>query len=155
MVYASPNHRLDRNGVPVNTRCRRQSLPVASVTVAVALVLAGCAGPQLTSPVGEWGAVDNDHGVLSIRSDGTFTITDASFNPLEDRDADNDFNATGTWRVFPDEAELTLVFLEASQGDWDVSRASFDVPFRSGTIRFHDPDDVLDIEFRLVDEASE
>ena len=152
MGHASPNHRLDRNGVPVNTRCRRQSLPVASVTVAVALVLAGCAGPQLTSPVGEWGAVDNDHGVLSIRSDGTFTITDASFNPLEDRDADNDFNAAGAWRIVRDNNDLLLDFEEASDGEWSVEPSGIVVPFRSGAIRFHAPDDVLGIEYRLVEE---
>jgi hypothetical protein len=134
---------------------RRRNWTVASITIAAILALTGCEGPQITSPVGEWAAADDDHGTLSIRSDGTFTITDASYNPLEARDADNDFNATGTWRIFPDDTELSLAFTEASQGDWDVSPAGFDVPFRSGTIRFHDPDDVLDIEFRLVDETSE
>lgn len=133
----------------------RRNRIAASITIAAVLALTGCAGLQITSPVGEWVAVDDDHGTLSIRPDGTFTITDASYNPLEDRDADNNFNATGTWRIFPDDTELSLVFTEASQGDSEVSRAGFDVPFRSGTIRFHDPDAVLDIEFQLVDETPE
>ncbi|MEV8249601.1 hypothetical protein AB0O87_01590 [Microbacterium sp. NPDC076768] len=138
----------------MNARSLRRSLPIVSITIAVVLALTGCTGPQLASPVGEWVAIEDDYGTLSIHSDGTFAITDASYNPLEQRDADDDFNATGTWRIFPDDTELSLVFVEASQGDSDVSPAGFDVPFRSGTIRFHDPDDVLDIEFRLADETS-
>ncbi|WP_146115364.1 hypothetical protein [Microbacterium sp. MYb62] len=134
---------------------RRRNWTAANITIAAILALTGCAGPQITSPVGEWVAIEDDHGTLSIRSDGTFTITDASYNPLEDRDADNDFTATGAWRIVRDDAEVLFDFEEASEGNWDVEPSGIAVPFRSGTIRFHDPDDVLDIEFRLVDETPE
>jgi hypothetical protein len=134
---------------------RRQHLTAVSITIAAVLALTGCAGPQITSPVGEWVAVNDDDGSLSIRPDGTFTMTDASFNPLQGRDADNDFNATGTWLTARDNAEIALDFEEASQGSRDVEPRIYFVPFRSGTLRFQDAEGLFDIEFRLVDETSE
>ncbi len=130
----------------------RRRLAGVSVIIAAVISLTGCVGPEVTSPVGEWVAVDDDHGTLSIRPDGTFTITGASYNPLEDRDADNDFNAAGAWRIVRDNNDLLLDFEEASDGEWSVEPSGIVVPFRSGAIRFHDPDDVLGIEYRLVEE---
>lgn len=127
----------------------------AAITIAAVLALTGCTTPQITSPIGEWVAVEDDHGVLTIRPDGTFTMTEVSFNPLQYRDADDDFNAAGTWRLIRDDTEIALDFEEASQGKWNVDPSGRAVPFSSGTIRFHDPDDVLDIKFRLVNETSE
>ena len=61
---------------------RLRNWTAVSITIAATLALTGCAGPQITSPVGEWVAIDDDNGTLAIHSDGTFTMTDASFNPL-------------------------------------------------------------------------
>lgn len=119
------------------------------------LALAGCAGPQISSPIGEWIAVDGDHGTLSINPDGSFVMTNASFNPLEHRDADDDFNASGNWSLARDDQELSIDFTTASQGDWKVEPGGFFVPFKSGFIRFSDPDQTVDIEFRLESEGSD
>jgi len=128
----------------------RRLTVIVATALAVAFGAMGCAsGPQLTSPVGEWIAIDDDHGTLVIRENGTFTVTDASYNPIQARDAANDFNASGTWALVRDDAELSLDFKEARQGDFDVQPGGFFLSFTSGTIRFHDPDEVLDIEFRL------
>ena len=120
------------------------------VVLAAVLVLTGCSSPQLSSPVGEWVTVDGDHGTLSIRADGTFSMTDSSYNPLQYREADNDFDATGTWLMTPNNPDVKLNFKMATQGTMSVSPGGFDVSFNSGVIRLHDPDDVLDIEFRLT-----
>ncbi|MEV8249600.1 hypothetical protein AB0O87_01585 [Microbacterium sp. NPDC076768] len=134
---------------------RRRYLAVASIVIAAVLALTGCTGPQLASPVGEWVAIDGDEGTLSIRPDGTFTMTDTSFNPLEGRDADSEFDATGAWLTARDDTEVALDFEEASPGSRDVEPRIYFVPFRSGTLRFQDAEGLFDIEFRLVDEASE
>lgn len=128
----------------------------AGLALVLLLGLTGCApNPQLTLPVGEWVAVDDDHGTLVIRDDGTFTVTDASYNPIQDRDAADDFNAWGTWSVVRDGSEVKLNFKEAAQGDFDVQPGGFFLSFTSGAIRFHDPDEVLDIEFRLQNGTTE
>jgi len=77
-------------------------------------------------------------------------MTDSSYNPLQYREADNDFDATGTWLMTPNNPDVKLNFKMATQGTMSVSRGGFDVSFNSGVIRLHDPDDVLDIEFRLT-----
>lgn len=135
----------------MNTRtplCRRVS--VASLVSVGVLVLAGCtAGPQLTSPVGVWVAVGDDSGTLTIREDGTFTMTDASYNPIYAHDAYEDFNGAGTWALACGDTEVKLNFTEAAQGEWEAEPGGFAAPFRDGTIRFQDPDLVMGIEFRL------
>lgn len=133
----------------------RQRVSGLGILLVSTFALAGCAGPPLSSPVGEWVAVDGDHGALSIKGDGTFEMTNASFNPLEYRDADDDFDATGTWRLARDDQELSLNFTTASQGDWKVEPSGFVVPFRSGSIHFFDPDETADIEFRLTTDVSD
>lgn len=123
------------------------------ISLAGVLALGGCASPQINTPVGEWTAVDDDHGTLSIHQDGTFTMADASFNPLDRRDADDDFDGEGTWRLARGDSELSLDFTNASQGEWEVDPGGFFVSFRDGFIRFQDPDEVLGIEFRIDTET--
>ncbi len=137
-------------------RVRSRSVAIVSLALSSALCLVSCApGPQLTSPVGEWVAIGDDSGTLVIREDGTFNVTNASYNPIQARDADDDFNGTGTWRLVRDDSEVKLNFKQARQGDFDVQPGGFFLSFASGTIRFHDPDEVLDIEFRLQAEPTE
>ncbi|KYJ98950.1 hypothetical protein AUV07_08750 [Microbacterium sp. CH1] len=95
-----------------------------------------------------------DEGTLSIRPDGTFTMTGASYNPLQGRDSDSDFNATGRWITAREGTEVALDFEEATQGPRDVEPRIDFVPFRSGTLRFQDAEGLFDIEFRLVGRPS-
>ncbi|OIJ32077.1 hypothetical protein [Microbacterium sp. LCT-H2] len=139
----------------MNSRFSRHgNLILASVTAIALLALTSCTGPQITSPVGEWVAIDGDEGTLSIHPDGTFTMIDASFNPLQGRDADSDFNARGRWLTARDDTEIAFDFEEASQGPRDVEPRIYFVPYRSGTLRFQDAEGLFEIEFRLVDEPS-
>ncbi|MGO2521107.1 MAG: hypothetical protein ACTH8F_13370 [Microbacterium sp.] len=127
---------------------------LAFIIVAI-LVLAGCApSVQLTSPVGVWEASGEDNGTLTINTDGTFTINDASFNLVQKRDADDNFNGSGTWRTFPDDPELILYFDEASQGDFNVEPAGRRADFASGTLRYFHPEQTASIEFRLTETES-
>lgn len=130
---------------------RRAGAATCLALVALAGLTSCTTTRQLTSPTGEWVAVDNDTGTLTIREDGTFSINDASYNPIQARDASGDFNASGTWVVVRDGAEVKLNFKEAAQGDFAVQPGGISVPFDSGSIRFHDPDEILDIEFTLID----
>lgn len=124
-----------------------------ALVLVVLLGLTSCTtSPQLTSPVGEWVAVDDDTGTLTIRENGTFSVTHASYNPIQARDATGDFNASGTWLVVRDGTEVKLNFTQATQGDFDVQPGGISVHYSSGSIRFHDPDEILDIEFRLDSE---
>ncbi len=122
----------------------------AAIAFAAALTLTGCSSPQFSSPIGEWVAIGDDHGTLSINPDGTFVMTDASYNPLEYRPAENDFNATGTWQLAHNDSEVALDFESASQGEDDIEPRVYFVPFRSGTLRFEDPEGTADIELRLT-----
>ncbi|MGJ0389811.1 hypothetical protein [Microbacterium sp. CGR1] len=132
----------------------RARLMIASVALLTVIGLTGCTQSEpLTSPVGEWVAVDDDSGTLTIREDGTFTITDASYNPIQAHDADDDYNASGTWQILRDDRELKLDFKEATEGDSAKQTSGLFAPFSSGAIRFHDPDEILDIEFRLSSET--
>lgn len=81
-------------------------------------------------------------------------MTDASFDPLKSRDAD-DFDATGTWRLAREDEDLALYFAMTSPGVSEVRSIGFVVAFRSGSIRFNDPDETVDIEFRLASENSD
>jgi hypothetical protein len=129
-------------------------LVIASVTLIGILGISGCTpSDPITSPVGEWIAIDDDTGTLTIREDGTFTITDASYNPIQAHDAADDYNASGTWQLVGDDRELKLNFKEATEGDFEKGTSGLFAPFSSGSIRFHDPDDILDIEFRPASET--
>lgn len=122
----------------------------AAIAVAAALTLTGCTASEISSPVGEWVAIGDDHGALSINPDGTFVMTESSYNPLEYRHAENDFNATGTWQLAHDDTEVALDFESAAQGSDHVEPRLYFVPFRSGTLRFEDPEGTADIELRLT-----
>lgn len=131
--------------------------PHTIAAVALALItmlgLTGCApAPEITSPIGVWEAVGDDNGTLTINEDGTFTMNDASFNPLQYRDTLDDFRGSGVWQTFSDDPPLVLRFDEATNGDFPVEPGARQVDFTSGTIRFEDPELTASIEFRLTDE---
>lgn len=133
------------------TLFRQRAATLIMIIVAM-LVLAGCApGANLASPVGVWEATGDDNGTLTINADGTFTINDASFNLIQYRGADDNFNSSGTWRLIREESEVSLRFYEASQGDFNVGPGGIQADFRTGTMRFHDPDEIASIEFRLTE----
>ncbi len=131
---------------------RRRGVAVVAGGIIVALFLAGCA-PQVASPIGQWRAVGEDTGTLTVNEDGSFALSGASFNPIDDRDADGDFSGYGTWDAYPDRPEIVLRFSGASQGDRRVQPSSPSADFRSGVMRFTDPDETVGIEFRIEDPA--
>lgn len=130
----------------------RPSHTIAATALALVtmLVLTSCA-PAVTSPIGVWEAVGDDNGTLTIKNDGTFTMTDASFNPLQYRATQDDFRGSGVWEIFSDDPPLVLRFDEATNGDFPVEPAALQVDFTSGTIRFEDPELTASIEFRITD----
>ena len=130
------------------------------ILLALSVVLCGLfgltsctTGPQLSSPVGVWIADGDDSGTLTIRQDGTFSVTDATFNPISSHDTAGDFNASGVWKLVPDDRELSIKFRNAREGDLPVPPGGRFAPFKSGSIRFQDPDNVYDIEFHFVNES--
>jgi len=125
------------------------------LTAAVGLLVlsstavSGCA-EKVSSPVGVWEAVGEDHGMLTLDSDGGFVASDLSFNLLQERDADSDFDGNGTWRLSADGNEAILSFDRASQGDFTVGTVvSVPVDFVSGTMSFVDVEHTASIELRL------
>ncbi|PRB17274.1 hypothetical protein [Microbacterium sp. MYb62] len=127
-----------------------RSAVAAAVALVAMLGFASCA-PAVTSPIGVWEAVGDDNGTLTIKNDGTFTMTDASFNPLQYRATQDDFRGSGVWEIFSDDPPLVLRFDEATNGDFPVEPAALQVDFTSGTIRFEDPELTASIEFRITD----
>ncbi len=126
--------------------------PSAVLALFVMLGLTGCThAPHITSPIGLWEAVGDDNGTLTINRDGTFTMTDASFNPLQYRDTQSDFRGSGAWRLSSDGEEVILRFLEATNAGFVVEPSARRPNFTSGTIRFEDPEQTASIEFRLTD----
>ena len=124
----------------------------AALAIAATLTLTGCTpAPELTSPIGVWRATGDDNGTLAINADGTFTITDASFDLIWSTDTDNNFHGNGTWRVASNDIEVILEFKEAANGDFPVEPTAPSADYTSGTIRFEDPEQTVDIEFRLTD----
>jgi len=118
----------------------------------VTLGLTGCTpAPAVTSPIGLWEAVGDDNGTLTINRDGTFTMTDTSFNPLQYRDTQDNFRGSGVWETYSDDPPLVLRFDEATNDGFPVDPAARQVDFTSGTIRFEDPEQTASIEFRLTD----
>lgn len=117
--------------------------------LAATLALGGCTTIHVDSPVGTWTADGDESGTLRIGADGTFTISDASFNPVQNRSAnDNDFQASGTWRL-RDDSSLFLRFEKSTQASADTGRMVIAREYTSGTIRFEDPEQTGSIEFRL------
>ncbi|WP_431867200.1 hypothetical protein [Microbacterium paraoxydans] len=122
------------------------------LVLATMLGLASCTpAPHVTSPVGVWEAVGDDNGTLTINRDGTFTMSDASFNPLQYRDTQDNFRGSGVWETFSDDPPLVLRFDEATNDGFPVDPADLQVDFTSGSIRFEDPELTASIEFRLTD----
>ncbi len=78
-------------------------IAVLAALVAVGVGTAGC-GPQvhLTSPVGVWRAAPPETGVLQIFEDGTFTITDSSFDIGSGRKVPRNYRAEGDWNLTGD-----------------------------------------------------
>ncbi|MEV8249543.1 hypothetical protein AB0O87_01300 [Microbacterium sp. NPDC076768] len=129
----------------------KRTSAIVALLLTTLLTLTSCTPPApLTTPVGVWEATEDDNGTLTINADGTFTITNASFNPIQYRDTDNNFNGTGTWHTFPNDPELILRFSEAANGDFAVAPTGRRVDFTSGTMLFTDPDELQSIEFRLT-----
>ena len=85
---------------------------------AVAIGMVGC-GPQvhLTSPVGVWRAAPPETGVLQINEDGTFTITDSSFDISSGGTASRKYRAEGEWRSSIELREVNLIIHHAYRGD--------------------------------------
>lgn len=130
----------------------RSAIVAVALVLATILTLASCApAPAVTSPIGLWEAVGDDNGTLTINRDGTFTMTDTSFNPLQHRDTQDDFRGSGVWETFSDDPPLVLRFDEATNDGFPVDPADLQVDFTSGTIRFEDPEQTASIEFRLTD----
>ena len=131
----------------------RPSHTIAAIALALitTLGITGCAPtPEITSPIGVWEAIGDDNGTLTINDDGTFTMIDASFNPLQYRDTLDNFRGSGVWQIFSDDPPLVLSFDEATNGDFPVDPGARQVDFTSGTIRFEDPEQTASIEFRLT-----
>lgn len=125
--------------------------PSAVLALFVTLGLAGCIpAHHVASPIGVWEAVGDDTGTLTVNRDGTFTMSDASFDPIWFTDS-VDFHGRGTWETFSDDPPLVLRFDEAANGDFPVDPADRQVDFTSGSIRFEDPERTASIEFRLTD----
>lgn len=130
------------------------------ILVLTAALLAGCA-PQppvldLASPVGTWTAMSPDTGVLRINEDGTFVISDASFDIGGERDTkDATYRAEGDWNIAgtPDR-----VFLYVSQdyvGDRKAGGAGgYSREFAEGSITFRDGEDTMGITFVYDSEPS-
>ncbi|WP_158698511.1 hypothetical protein [Microbacterium sp. str. 'China'] len=76
-------------------------------------------------------------------------MTDASFDPIWRTDS-ADFHGRGTWQTFSDDPPLVLRFDEATNDGFAVDPAGLQVDFTSGTIRFEDPEQTVNIEFRLA-----
>lgn len=126
--------------------------PLTLLLVVIMLVLSGCASTRVDSPTGVWIASGDAHGTLRIDDDGTFTITNASFNPVQNRPAsNNDFEASGTWRL-RDDSVLLLHFERSTQAGTDTGRIIIPQEYASGTIRFEDPEQTGSIDFRLSSE---
>ncbi|MEV8249542.1 hypothetical protein AB0O87_01295 [Microbacterium sp. NPDC076768] len=124
---------------------------IVALLLTALLTLTSCTPPPpLTTPVGVWEATEDDNGTLTIDTDGTFTITNASFDPIMYTDTDNNFNGKGTWHTFPNDPELILRFSEAANGDFAVAPTGRSADFTSGTMLFTDPDELQSIEFRLT-----
>jgi len=92
--------------------CALAALVVAGVGTA------GC-GPQahVTSPVGVWRAAPPETGVLQIFEDGTFTITDSSFDIGSGGTASRKYRAEGEWRSSIELREVNLIIHHAYRGD--------------------------------------
>lgn len=129
---------------------RKRSVAALVGVAVVVLALTGCA-PQLSSPVGTWQAAGEDEGTLLINADGTFEADHVSYDFVHDRDAKNDFSASGSWRLVRDGTEIKLHVVEATRGGMDIEPASFSVGFSAGLMRFHDAEETVGIEFRLED----
>ncbi|AVL96062.1 MULTISPECIES: hypothetical protein [Microbacterium] len=128
----------------------RSAIAAVALPLLTILTLASCApAPAVTSPIGVWEAVGDDNGTLTINRDGTFTMTDASFDPIWRTDS-ADFHGRGTWQTFSDDPPLVLRFDEATNDGFAVDPAGLQVDFTSGTIRFEDPEQTVNIEFRLA-----
>jgi hypothetical protein len=93
-------------------------IAVLAALVAVGVGTAGC-GPQvhLTSPVGVWRAAPPETGVLQINEDGTFTITDSSFDIGSGGTAPRKYRAEGEWRSSIELREVNLIIHHAYRGD--------------------------------------
>lgn len=132
---------------------RKTTRILAAVMTAAVLVSSssGCApSPDpIDSPIGTWSAESPDHGTLTVSSDGTFAFSGSTFNPIQTRDADGNFNASGAWRLVDDGQRIKMTFAQASQGDFDVPVRSFSAAFTTGTISFAEPDETVGIRFAL------
>ena len=139
------------------TAPRRRSIQMLASLVAlfaVAIGMVGC-GPQvhLTSPVGVWRAAPPETGVLQINEDGTFTITDSSFDIGSGGTASRKYRAEGEWRSSIELREVNLVIHHAYRGDHAAGGAGgYPRDFMDGRIVFESED--LSITFVYYPSAS-
>ncbi|MCD2498062.1 hypothetical protein [Microbacterium nymphoidis] len=129
------------------------------ITVLAALVVAGVgtAGcvPQvhLTSPVGVWRAAPSQTGVLQINEDGTFTITDSSFDLGSRQKTARNYSAEGRWDSSIETGEVYLAIHHDYRGDLEMGgTGGYSREFMDGRIVFESED--LSITFVYDPSAS-
>ncbi|MCD2498063.1 hypothetical protein [Microbacterium nymphoidis] len=85
---------------------RQRTIPIFAALVALFALAVGTAGcgsqVHLESPVGVWRAAPPETGVLQIFEDGTFTITDSSFDIGYGGKAPRNYRAEGDWNLASD-----------------------------------------------------
>jgi hypothetical protein len=121
---------------------RLRFIAVLAALVVVGVGTAGC-GPQvqLTSPVGVWRAAPPETGVLQIFEDGTFTITDSSFDIGSGGTASRKYRAEGEWISSIELREVNLIIYHAYRGDHAAGGAGgHSREFMDGRIVFESED---------------